>query len=189
MLYDIDLDTLLLLAWFGHPACFWVTSRENTLDADCWFYWRNVDAAAAKKIKSSSSLKTYSDKTSRVTGSSAAMFLVDVYPGPSPLPSETCDQMIRFNLFRLLSEKKCSSICREKKNTTENSVQMLSVHAILAIWPFYNYQDQLQVYQAVRPVKNWWKVNALSSPMSYFHYRKISRLTKIYKSVTKPKGG
>ena len=29
--------------------CFWATSKENTVDADCSFYWRNVDAAADKK--------------------------------------------------------------------------------------------------------------------------------------------
>ena len=41
-----------------------------------------------------------------------------------PLASETFDQMIRFDLFRFLSGKKCSSICPEK--TTENSIEMVS---------------------------------------------------------------
>ena len=47
-----------------------------------------------------------------------------MYPDPGSLASENSDQMIRFNLFRFLSGKKCSSICPEK--TTENSIQMAS---------------------------------------------------------------
>ena len=45
-------------------------------------------------------------------------------PDPGPLASENSDQMIRFNLFRFLSGKKCSSICPEK--ATENSIQMVN---------------------------------------------------------------
>ena len=52
------------------------------------------------------------------------MFLIDMYPDPGLLGSETSDQMIRFNLFHFLSEKKCSSICPEE--ATENSIQMVS---------------------------------------------------------------
>ena len=59
-----------------------------------------------------------------MTGSSAAVFLVDTYPDPGPLASETSHQMIRFNPLRFLGAKKCSSICPEK--TTENSIQMVS---------------------------------------------------------------
>ena len=44
-----------------------------------------------------------------------------MYPDPGPLASE---QIIRFNLFRFLSGKKCSSICPEK--ATENSIQMVN---------------------------------------------------------------
>ena len=51
------------------------------------------------------------------------MFLVDMCPDPGPL-SESSDQMIRFNLFRFLNGKRCSSICPEKP--TENSIQMVS---------------------------------------------------------------
>ena len=47
-----------------------------------------------------------------------------MYPDPGPLASENSDQMIRFNLFRFLSGKKCSSICPEK--VTENSIQMVN---------------------------------------------------------------
>ena len=72
-----------------------------------------------KKIFSKSSAKT-----SYMTGSSAAMFLIDTYPDPGPLASETSHQMIRFNPLRFLSAKKCSSICPEK--ATENSIQMVS---------------------------------------------------------------
>ena len=46
-----------------------------------------------------------SDKTSSTAGSSAVMFLVGI---------RNSDQMIRFNLFRFLSGKKCSSIRPEK---------------------------------------------------------------------------
>ena len=35
-------------------------------------------------------------KSSDETSSSAAVFLVDMYPDPGPLVSETSDQMIRF---------------------------------------------------------------------------------------------
>ena len=54
------------------------------------------------------------------------MFLVDndVYPDQN-------DQMIRFNLFRFLSGKKCSSICPEKAN--ENSIQIVNALAFLEL--------------------------------------------------------
>ena len=40
----------LLLAWFGIPACFRLSYIVGkNVDADCWFPWRNVDAAAAKR--------------------------------------------------------------------------------------------------------------------------------------------
>ena len=70
------------------------------------------------------------------------MFLVDVdmYPDPGPLASENSDQMIRFNLFRFLSGKKCSSICPEK--TTENSIQMVSAPS---------FQNPLQFCQTCTP--------------------------------------
>ena len=65
---------------------------EKSVDADCWFPWRNVDAAAAWKKKLSPSPKRKktisksSDKTSSTRGSSDAMFLVDndMYPDPGP---------------------------------------------------------------------------------------------------------
>ena len=46
----------------------------------------------------------------------AARFLVDVTQTADRglLASETFDQMIRLNLFRFLSAKKCSSVCPEK---------------------------------------------------------------------------
>ena len=72
-------------------------------------------------------LSKSSDKTSSTTESSAAMFLVVPRPRP-PRASENSDQMIRFNLFRFLSGKKCSSICPEK--TTENSIKMVNALGI-----------------------------------------------------------
>ena len=75
------------------------------------------------KLWSSSPKKQFSkssDKTSGTTGSSAVIFLVVMYPDLGPLASETSDQIIRFNLFRFLSGKKCSSICPEK------SIEMVS---------------------------------------------------------------
>ena len=53
-----------------------------------------------------------------------------MYPDPGPLASENSHRMIRFNLFRFLSGKKCSSICLEK--ATENPIQMVSAHNLLA---------------------------------------------------------
>ena len=78
----------LLIEWFGLPACFCATSRENSVDADCWFSWRSVDAVAAKQMKLSSSspkkkqFSKSSDKISGTKGSSAVMFLVNMYPDP-----------------------------------------------------------------------------------------------------------
>ena len=88
-----------------------------------------MDAAAAKqtKLSPSSPKKEFfesSDKTSSTTGSSATMFLVDMYPDPGPLVSVSSVQIIRFNLFRFLGGKGCSSVCPEK--ITENSIQMVS---------------------------------------------------------------
>ena len=97
-----------------------------------------MDAAEDKTMKSPSSspkklFSKSSAKTSNMTGSSAAKFLVDTYPDPGPLASEISHQMIRFNPLRFLSAKKCSSICPEK--TTENSIQMVSAqcYALLEI--------------------------------------------------------
>ena len=63
-----------------------------------------------------------------------------MYPDPGSLASENSDQMIRLNLFRFLSGKKCSCICPEK--TTENSIQMVSapslhvpVNLLFGGWP------------------------------------------------------
>ena len=53
------------------------------------------------------------------------MFLFDTYPEPGPLSSETSDQMIRFDMFRFFSGKKCCFICPEK-NPDANSIQMVS---------------------------------------------------------------
>ena len=49
-----------------------------------------------------------------------------------PLASENSDQMIRFNLFRFLSGKKCSSICPEK--ATENSIQMVNALGLIMVF-------------------------------------------------------
>ena len=83
--------------------------------------------AFSKKKKTISKL---SDKTSSTRGSSDVMFLVDMIctQTPGSLASENSDQMMRFNLFRFLSEKKRSSICPEK--TTENSIQMVSAQGV-----------------------------------------------------------
>ena len=93
------------------------------------FFLANMDAAEDKTMKSSSSspkklFSKSSAKTSNMTGSSAAVSLVDTYPDPGPLASEISHQMIRFSPLRFLSVKKCSSICPEK--TTKNSIQMVS---------------------------------------------------------------
>ena len=61
------------------------------------------------------------------------MFLIDMYPDPGLLASETSSQMLQFNLSRFLSGKKCSSICPEK--TPENSIQMVSAHSRLPLYP------------------------------------------------------
>ena len=97
-------------------ASVWAKLRENNVDADCWFPWRNVDAAAPKQmnLSPSSPKNQFSNKTSSKTESSVTMFLADKYPGPGPLASECSDQMMRFNLFPFLTGKKCSSICPEK---------------------------------------------------------------------------
>ena len=64
------------------------------------------------------------------TGSSAAMFIVDMYPDPDLLASENSDQMKRFNLFRFLSGKNAVPFSLEK--TTENSIQMVSVRSVIS---------------------------------------------------------
>lgn len=53
--FAVGTFVFLLLTWLGPRACVWASSRNNTVDADCWFYWRNVDTASAKKMKLSSS--------------------------------------------------------------------------------------------------------------------------------------
>ena len=65
---------------------------------------------------------------SSVTGSSASMCAVDMYPDPGSLASKTSNQMIRFNLFDFLRAGKCSSIFPEK--TTENSIQIVSTPSL-----------------------------------------------------------
>ena len=62
-------------------------------------------------------------KRPSTSGSSAAMFLVDMYPDRGSLASETSDQMIRLNLSRILRARKCSSICPKK--ATKNSIEFL----------------------------------------------------------------
>ena len=60
------------------------------------------------------------------------MFLVDRYPDPGPLASETSNQMIQFNLFRFLSAKNAAPFAQKKK-TAENSIRMvnpLGLHAL-----------------------------------------------------------
>ena len=79
-----------------------------------------MDGAAGKQIELLPScpkklISKSSDETSSTTASSVAMFLFDMYPDPGPLASETSDQMKRFNLFRFLRGKKCSSI-KSRKN-------------------------------------------------------------------------
>ena len=86
-------------------------------------------------------LSKSSDKTSSTTGSSAAMFLVVPRSRP-PRASENSDQMIlRFNLFRFVSGKKCSSICPEI--TTENSIQMVNA---LGISKYFSRSISLTVF-------------------------------------------
>ena len=103
LLWSVLVFFFLILAWCGIPACFRliyiVGKNEN---ADCWFPWRNVDAACRLLLQKKKNSKS-SDKTSSTTGCSAAMFLVcscwhDMYPDLGPLASETltCDQAFKY---------------------------------------------------------------------------------------------
>ena len=76
-----------------------------------------------------------SDKTSSTTRSSATMFVVDmIWADLGPLASENSDQMIRFNLFRFLTGKKCSSICPEK------SYRKFHSNGKRSMWTSINYR-------------------------------------------------
>ena len=51
-----NFNPVLVFFFYLHDSGFqrasaWATSRENNVDADLWFPWRNADAAAAKKMK------------------------------------------------------------------------------------------------------------------------------------------
>ena len=133
----------LSLAWFGIPACFRLSCIVGkTLDADCWFPLRNVDAVAAKRRNCRFLLKkTKTEKQNNFPSRpikrlarqevQPPCFLLTWYV---PRPQLTGirndpDQMIRFDLFRFLKGKKCSSICPEK--ATEDSIQMTNAPADL----------------------------------------------------------
>ena len=60
-----------------------------------------------------------------------------MYPDPGPLASE---QIIRFNLFRFLSGKKCSSICPEK--ATGNFIQMVNALGLSLIYFEFCIKDE-----------------------------------------------
>ena len=106
----------------GSPDEMWML-RQIKEEIVSFFY---------KKIQFSES----SDKTSSMTGSSAAMFLVDT------ICTQTSAHwhpkiLIKWYgsiYFVSLVEKKCSSICPEK--TTENSIQMVNAHYVTFPW-FY----------------------------------------------------
>ena len=120
----------LLLAWFGILSML-LSYREGKR-CGCWllifltkcgYCSSQPDLWNCRRL-----LQKSPDKTSSTTGSSAAIFLVDINPDPGPLASETSDQMIRFcrcDLFRFLSGKKVQFHLSRKK-TTENSIEMVS---------------------------------------------------------------
>ena len=124
------------IKFFGRYLCFsfscmirvssWLSPElhrdKKSVDAVCWFPWRNVDSATAKrrnchlllqKIQFSKS----SDKTSSTTGSSATMFLLDTICTQTSahwhpkIPLKWYGSIY----FVSLVEKKCSFICSEKK--------------------------------------------------------------------------
>ena len=101
-------------------ALSYTVHGKKNVDADCCFpdEMRMLQQSKEEMVPffSKKQLFKSSDKTSSTTGSSAAIFLVDIYPDLGPLEFETSDQMIRFKLFRFLSVKMCSSFCPEKKN-------------------------------------------------------------------------
>ena len=110
------------------------------MDADCLFPWRNVDAAAAKRRNFRLLLQTKSNFPSRPIKRLARQ---EVQLSCFLLASWNSDQIILFDLFRVLSGKTCSSICSEK--TTENSIQMVNVPSNWYFSSCYVYKDSLRM--------------------------------------------
>ena len=104
----------LSLARCGTLVCFRLSYIEGN-QYGCWLLVSlkkcGCCSSQKKKLSPSSPKEQFSkssDKTSSTTGTSDAMFLVDMnmYPDLGPLASENSGQMIRFNIFRFLSGKK-----------------------------------------------------------------------------------
>lgn len=128
----MSVDTKVNNVFFWDSPCLWrraLNSSREYATIIClkhiriWFKFllANMEAATATNMKSLSFspnnlFPSHPPKTSNMTGSSAAMFLVDTYPNPSPLVNETSNQMIQFNPFHFLSAKKCSSILSRTNN-------------------------------------------------------------------------